>query len=128
MICEACGSEMRVGDWPYCPHGQGSYRNIPDDVPGGFVVENAWTEPRTFYSQSEYVKALAADGMQLNPHHVPGGKLASWATMDAYTLANATELVSRSNTVKGNEEWAVCETAKFEVRVLDSVLRVKAEI
>jgi hypothetical protein len=97
VICDRCGAALTVGAWPFCPHERGSFTNVPDDVPGGFVVENAWREPRTFYSQSEYIRALAADGMELNPHHVPGGKLANWATIDPQTLENARELVSRSS-------------------------------
>lgn len=71
-----------------------------DDVPGGFTIENAWREPRTFYSQSEYERALKADGLTLNPHYVPGSKhLSNWAAMtDPQTLANALELVSRPAT------------------------------
>lgn len=125
MTCETCGAELQLGDFPFCPHGRGGFRNVPDDVPGGFVVENAWREPRTFYSQSEYEKALAADGMQLNPHYVPGGKLANWSTIDPQTLENAKILVSRGG-IKGAESIA-CETAQFTARNLDSAIRVRAE-
>lgn len=66
-ICEHCGHELRVGDWPHCPHGRGSFINVPDDVPGGFVVENGFDEPTRFYSHSEHRAALAARGMELRP-------------------------------------------------------------
>lgn len=117
VTCDRCGAELVVGSWPWCPHGQGSYTNVPDDIPGGFVVENAWREPRRFYSQSEYEKALAADGMELKPHHVPGGKLANWATMDPYTLENARILAERQATTKASREADVkLETLTWTTR------------
>ena len=24
--CDSCGNELKVGDWPYCPHGTSRYR------------------------------------------------------------------------------------------------------
>jgi len=114
--CETCGQWYQTPDWPWCPHGKSTYTNVPDDVPGGFTVENAWREPRTFYSQREYEKALAADGMQLNPHHVPGGKLANWATVDPQTLENARVLVSRGSG-GGKDPEVVCETQQWQTRV-----------
>lgn len=98
-----------------------------DDVPGGFTVENAWREPRTFYSQSEYERALKADGMELNPHYVPGSKhLTNWAAiMDPYTLANAIELVSRAATAT-REPAATLDTLTITSRTAGTVM-VRAE-
>lgn len=35
MICEACHQPLRVGDFPFCPHGSGITRVGGDEVPGG---------------------------------------------------------------------------------------------
>jgi len=45
-------------------------RIIPDDVPGGFVIENLDKTPRTFYSKSAYRDELRARGMKLRDHHL----------------------------------------------------------
>jgi len=119
MTCSACGAPLSVGDWPFCPHGSSrSFTVQADDVPGGFVIENAWREPRTFYSQSEYEKALAADGMELRPHYVPGSKhLSNWATIDPQTLENARVLVSRSAPVK-NDPTVTLDTLTWTHRTV----------
>ena len=113
MICERCGAELHVGDFPFCRTGPADHRGTtvaiqPDDVPGGFWVENAWREPRQFYSQKEYERALAADGMELRPRHVPGGKLDNWATMDPYTLENGRILAERQAHTKASDERPDC--------------------
>lgn len=94
--CEKCGCVLQIGDYPFCPHGTGSFNAQADDVPGGFTVENAWSEPRTFYSQSAYERALKQDGMELAPRWVPGSKhLSNWSTIDPYTMENARILSAR---------------------------------
>jgi len=109
---------LSVGDWPFCPHGSARVNIQRDDVPGGFVIENAWREPRKFYSQSEYEKALAADGMELRPHYVPGSKhLSNWATMDPQTLENGRILVSRQSAAK-NDPTVTCETLTWTTRTV----------
>ena len=94
--CPTCGKEFGVGQWYQCPHDLYRGTAVPDDVPGGFWVENGWREPRKFYSQSEYESALAADNKMLAPRWSPGSKhLDRWVAMDAQTLDNARVLVSR---------------------------------
>lgn len=105
--CPECGAYLNIGDWPFCPHGRGMYANVPDDVPGGFWVENAWSEPRKFYSQSEYETALKADGMELAPRWVPGSKhLTRWAITDPQTLENARILSERQAQTKATQDEA----------------------
>jgi hypothetical protein len=38
---------------------------VPDDVPGGFVAENGFDQPRTFHSKSAHRAALAAEGLEI---------------------------------------------------------------
>lgn len=126
--CDRCGAIFAVGqDWR-CPHEPFHGAVKPDDVPGGFTVENAWREPRTFYSQSAYEQALAADGLMLNPHYVPGSRhLTNWAaTMDPQTLANAAALVSRQGRTTTAPQVTL-ESLRMETRALDVTLTVRAE-
>lgn len=65
MTCEKCGHEMRVGDYPFCPHARGTANVIGDDIPGGMVVENGFAEPIRVYSHSEHRRRLAAEGLEI---------------------------------------------------------------
>jgi hypothetical protein len=98
--CESCGELMRPGDWPFCPHGQpGKFSIVPDEVPGGFMVENGFNEPRKFYSHSEHRAALAADGLEIRAKWAgPGDKImTNWAAgIDAGTMDNARTLLGRA--------------------------------
>jgi len=95
VICDECGAELQVGVWPFCPHGRSASVVIPDDVPGGFWVENGFNEPRQFYSRSAHRAALARENMEVRvrwagPHdqHVT-----RWDTVD---LDSAAALVTRN--------------------------------
>jgi hypothetical protein len=93
MVCDACGQELRVGDFPWCPHGKASGVVVGDDIPGGQWFENGFDTPQKFYSHSEHRAALAARGCEIRPKWVPGDKyLTRW---DAVDLEGATALVSR---------------------------------
>lgn len=96
--CPACGVELHVGDFPFCPHGKGMSAAIPDDVPGGFTVENGFDRPRVFYSKTEHLRALKEEGCELRPKWAGplDRHLTNWAAgIDPYTLDAATALVSR---------------------------------
>ena len=96
MICDQCGVEVAIGDWPFCPHGTNALATIPDDVPGGFTVENGFDGPRTFYSRSAHRAALAAEGYEPRVKWAgPGDQHVSrWDTVD---LDAARALVSRNS-------------------------------
>lgn len=94
MICDQCGQEIAIGDWPYCPHGRSQLAAHPDDVPGGFIVENGFEGPRRFDSHSAHERALAEAGYEIrakwagpNDQH-----LTRWDSVD---LDAAAALVSR---------------------------------
>lgn len=83
MKCDSCGIELAVGDWPFCPHGPSRLSVVPDDVPGGFVVENGFSEPRRFYSKSEHQRALAAENCEQRAYWHPGDQhLTRWDSVD----------------------------------------------
>ena len=128
VTCPTCGHDFGVGQWYQCPHEPYRGTAVPDDVPGGFWVENAWTDPRKFYSQSEYKSALAADNKMLAPRWTQGSKhLDRWVTMDPQTLENARILVSRHSKASQPKDVR-CETLSIRRRVLDESVTVIGEV
>lgn len=99
-ICEKCGAEIRVGSFPFCPHGDTKLATIPDDVPGGFWRENGFESPRWFPSHSAHRAALKAEGCQIAAKWAgPGDKyLKRWDVPSAKTLEDAKVLLSRGKT------------------------------
>lgn len=96
--CAKCGEALRVGDFPFCPHGP--VRNVAvigDDIPGGQWFENGFDTPQKFYSHSEHRAALAARGLEIRAKWAgPQDKIMSrWDAVSADQLEKARELVSR---------------------------------
>ena len=78
MICEDCGQHIDVGAWPFCPHGRSTLAVVPDDVPGGFIVENGFDRPMRFDSHSAHERALADRGLEIRAKNAgPDDKLLS---------------------------------------------------
>jgi len=81
-ICEKCGVEYGLGDWPFCRSGHGTARYTvrPDTIPGGMVIENLTPQPKRYYSHSEikheaemrgltpYVVHVGTPGSDKSPH------------------------------------------------------------
>jgi hypothetical protein len=127
MVCESCGQEVQVGEWPFCPHGRtGSFTNFKDDIPGGLTVENYGPTPMTFYSHSERRRYMAAHGLteretfcptpgtDKDPQGIPNPK----GFMDPYTLENARILVSRNGRRLAVERDAAGVLRDFSTGVL----------
>lgn len=95
--CPVCGAELRVSDWPFCPHGQGMSNIVTDDWPGGRVMENGFSTPRKFYSRSEHEAALKAEGCEIRAKWAgPLDKhLTRWDIPSAYQLEAAKALLTR---------------------------------
>jgi hypothetical protein len=95
--CEKCGAEIRVGDFPFCPHGRASLAVEQDSIIGGQWFENGFSEPRFFESKKAHLEALDAEGNMLAPRYVENDKvLTNWAAaIDPKTLENVTVLLSR---------------------------------
>lgn len=70
--CEACGATLRVGDYPFCPHGAYSGKAVGDDIPGGLTLENLGPEPVTVYSHSERKRIMRERGLHEVVRHVDG--------------------------------------------------------
>ena len=107
MICDLCGATLQIGDFPFCPHGRAAVGIEPDDVPGGFTVENGFDTPQTFYSRSEHEAALAARGLEIRAKWAgPNDKhLKRWDAPSEKTLRDAAVLLSRS-TERAQEQRA----------------------
>ncbi len=103
-LCESCGREIEIGDWPRCPHGHGAGVRIGDEIPGGIVLENYGPDPVRVYSHSERKALMKARGLEEMVRHVgvPGTDKSPHTTdlhagcVTAEMLENARVLVSRS--------------------------------
>lgn len=67
MTCSKCGHELKVGDFPFCPHEPVTRISvIGDDIPGGLMVPHAICNPdgtpKRYDSKSAIRAALAAKG------------------------------------------------------------------
>ena len=95
--CNACGRELVLGSWPFCPHGIGHSNVNGDEIPGGQWQENGFHEPRLFYSKRERTRALAEKGLEERVCNagVHDTIVPRWVTTDAQTLRNAEILASR---------------------------------
>lgn len=102
MICDRCGVELQVGDFPFCHgspqdhHGRATSVN-GDEIPGGMWQENGFRHPRQFFSKRERDRALAEVGLEIRACNAgPDDKhCPRWATMDPQTLENARVLAER---------------------------------
>lgn len=121
MTCEKCGRELAVSDWPFCPHERGIYTNVPDDVPGGFIVENGFDTPQRFYSHSEHRAALAAKGLEIRAKWAgPNDKhLSRWDAPSAYTLEGAKQMLERIAQERAERVRAKAEAESFPITVTD---------
>lgn len=107
-VCDRCGAELHIGDFPFCPHGRGTAAPFRDDIPGGLVVENYGPHPITFYSHTErraYMKAngllekekfCPMPGTDVDPQGIPNPK----GFVDPQTLANGIALITRQQKIQ----------------------------
>ena len=102
-VCERCGAELAVGDYPFCkgrpsdhgPMGQAIETN--EQFIGGTTLENLGHEPVTVYSREEYKLAMARANVEQRIKWVPGDHYLQnfGAYIDPQTMANAKALVER---------------------------------
>lgn len=69
--CDRCGKILQLAEWPFCPHGFGSYNAQPNDIPGGLTLENLGHEKVTVYSRSELKRLCKERGVEPFIRHVP---------------------------------------------------------
>ena len=68
--CDKCNQVLRLGEWPFCPHGFGANGVVDDTIIGGEVNENVGPEPVTFYSKSERRRYLKEHNLEEFVRHV----------------------------------------------------------
>jgi hypothetical protein len=124
MTCDTCGAELRVGDYPFCPHGRGVNTVIGDDIPGGQVFENGFPEPVKFYSKSEHRRALDARGLHVVAKNAgPDDKICPrWDTVDLEAAAQLVQRGTQARQAKRDARW-VENPMPISVRVLEGGVR-----
>lgn len=61
LICDDCGAERGVGDWPQCPHIPGNFGEEPLEP---YVDENIDTEPVLITTRGQRRAIMAAKGFE----------------------------------------------------------------
>jgi hypothetical protein len=67
--CDKCGTVLKIGDWPWCPHGRGT-NNVVDDTLDEWN-ENVADQPVHFTSKTEKRRYLKEHGLYEFVRHVP---------------------------------------------------------
>lgn len=67
-VCERCRQPIRIGDFPFCPHGPvGAVHVIDDTLPGGpRYLHNAGDTPVWIETKTQYNQLLAGRGLVQN--------------------------------------------------------------
>lgn len=78
-ICEVCGGELHIGDYPFCGGVAANHQPaggvvIGDDIPGGLEIKNVLCNadgtPRKYYSHSEIRAEAKRRGYHQHVEHV----------------------------------------------------------
>jgi len=103
MICDRCGHDLQIGDYPFCPHGETGSAAIQDVTwPGGKVFENLGHEPVRCDSPADLKREMKKRNLEPFVRHVDGDKHVSrWVSMSQETLDGAKAMLERVG--KGSE-------------------------
>lgn len=102
--CDRCGESLRIGDYPFCPHGRGANAVEAVTWPGGRVFENLGHEPVRCDSPADLARELKARNLEPMVRHIEGSPhTRSWATMDPYTLEQGRILAERQARTKATD-------------------------
>jgi hypothetical protein len=70
VTCDRCGEPLRVGAWPFCPHGVYTVSVIDDQLEGGpRVFEHLGHDGVYIESKSQLKRELDARGLQIRYAH-----------------------------------------------------------
>lgn len=113
-VCEECGAELRIGDFPICHgdptrHAPGLSRVNGDEC--DVIQENGFRHPTRFTSKTALARALAEKGLEMRVRHVPipgtdkSPHTTDWSkgSIDPYTLESARILSERNGAAKGTK-------------------------
>jgi len=85
-LCDRCGAELQVGDFPFCPHGRGANSVIQDSIEGGIEIRNGLCNedgsPRRYYSKSAIAAEAKRRGLTNHDTHIgaPGSDKSKFTT------------------------------------------------
>lgn len=103
MTCDRCGVVLAVGDYPFCPHGNGSTSIEDATWPGGRVFENLGHEPVRCDSPADLKREMKTRGLVEFVRHTDGDRhTRSWATTDPYTLEQGRILAERQGRTRAS--------------------------
>ncbi len=75
MTCDKCQKELKIGDYPFCPHEQGAGFRVGDecDVMARNGLCNPDGSPRRYTSKAEMAREAKKRGLVNHVEHI-GGK------------------------------------------------------
>lgn len=104
MTCDCCGAELRIGDYPFCPHGVGSTGIEDVTWPGGKVFENLGHDPVRCDSPADLKRELKRRNLEPMVRHVDGDQhVGSWSSMSQHTLDGAKAMLERIGQAKSTQ-------------------------
>lgn len=125
MICDRCGAELRVGDWPYCKGDPEKHvplaaaAVVDDQLDGGARwFEHLDHEPVWIDSKSQLKAELDKRGLRMTEKWAGESDrhLTNWAAaIDPYTLESARTLLTRGSR-RDAPAPIHCETMTFSIR------------
>ncbi len=63
-VCEKCGAELHLMDFPFCPHGRSPLHIRTDrKYRGGMVIRNLGPRPVTVYSEQDRQRRMKKAGL-----------------------------------------------------------------
>lgn len=127
MTCQGCGAELRVGEWPYCPHGFGSTSIQDVTWPGGKIFENLGHDPVRCDSPADLKRELKARNLEPFVRHQDGDRhVARWSAMSAETLAGAKAMLERIGKEKSTQTAVPDYISSMTVTVTEEAGTVSA--
>lgn len=71
--CDECGAPLKIGDFPWCPHGKYTGGAIQDTLAdgGGQWIENLGPQPVWVESKSQLKREAAKRGLKWEPEPQP---------------------------------------------------------
>jgi len=61
ILCEVCGKELEIGEWPYCPHGS-AFRRQPFKP---WIDENITGEPVEITSLAQWNRLMKENNVEI---------------------------------------------------------------
>ena len=127
MICEKCGYDIQIGDFPFCKggHARGFSNVVGDECDK--TIEHGFPTPRRFRSKAEWKRACKEAGIEHSPRYAPpagtdrpkAGQVTNWNAYPDMRPETLQWLADRLATGKAQKEPALPTlTVRPEIRDL----------